>query len=266
MSTPKHLEARFERLKLDLESSAPCALKRHRLRACFANRTGDRRRIYRGLTTALSRAYWSEGEFTSLAFGNRAVLPRAWKGADAGLRRGTAVDAQITRLVQAGARVPKKGQFKLTQAILSALDLEGLVPFLSQLPVASGDSNVATAMDLLCHSKNTDELAVVELKCGFSGDLLAPAVGLKGGFCRMKQTLKNAPDCILNRHFAQLSCTLRMFAADANFTSIVRAHGFQTVTRAVLVYADELRSGPRARVYELPEWWKKRAGCVLKYI
>ena len=88
MPNPTHLDARFDRLKLDLESSAPCELKRHRLRACFANRNGDRRRIYRGLTTALSQAYWSEGEFTSLAFGKRAALPRTWKGADAGLRRG----------------------------------------------------------------------------------------------------------------------------------------------------------------------------------
>jgi len=199
-------------------------------------------------------------------FGKGAARARAWKGADAGLRRGTAVDAQITRLVQAGARVPEKGQFKLTQAILSALDLEGLVPFISQLPVANADSNVATALDVLCYSKNSEELAVVELKCGFSGDVLAPALGLTGGMCRMRRTLRSAPDCILNRHFAQLSCTLSMFAADPKFMSIVRAHGFKNVTRAVLVYADELQSGPRARVYQLPEWWKKRAPSVLKYI
>lgn len=204
--------------------------------------------------------------FSNEVFGPRGGSVRSWKGADAGLRRGTAVDSQITRLVRRGVCGPGPGQFKLTKAIFSALQIEGLVPLMSQLAVADKRAGIATAMDLLCYDESTLALAVVELKCGFSGNVKIPASTGGGTGCRMQHPLKSVPDTILNRHFAQLACTFHMFSSDATASGVVEEHGFGKLNRAVLIYADELGSGPRARVYELPLWWRRKGSTILKNI
>ena len=170
-------------------------------------------RVLRGLTKRLDARIWSDGELPAIArYGT--VRRMGWRGEGGGRRRGTAVDAQLARVVNAGRTTPHSGQYALTNLVLAALAQCGLRPVVCQRPVCDEALRVATAIDLLCYELHTGRLVAVELKCGHSGCKEAAAARANGTACRMRAPLDRVPDNTLNRHLAQLACTHALFVAE----------------------------------------------------
>jgi hypothetical protein len=241
-------------LKTLLKRTAPAALRGRGGRRAFVD--AARRRL-RGLTKRLETCLWSEGAFPSSAFGSHARRGGAWRGSNGGRRRGTAVDAQLTRVVNRGS-TSARGQFVLTRYVLAALDLHGLDPVVAQRAVADASRRLATAADLICVERASGRLAVVELKCGHSGDRSAAATS-NGRACRLRAPFDDVPDTTLNRHFAQLAATRALFARERTTLARARALGVSPGVSAALLYADD----EGVTRYELPACWRRRQSLLL---
>ena len=74
----------------------------------------------------------------------------------------------------------------------------------------------------------------------------------------MQRSLSSAPDCIVNRHLAQLAVTHRLFCTERRTISKLTNLGVSRVD-GLLVYAND--SGVDA--YELVPWWTAKAASVL---
>ena len=210
---------------------------------------GSTGRKLKGITKALATRVFSDG---ALPWGVGSRL--GWKGQGGGRRRGSAVDAQLSRIVNAGSKTPAK--FRLTRMGIAALKKVGLEPVVAQRAVASG--LLGTAADLLCFHKKDNQLVVVEVKCGFS-ERHAPAT--KGNKkCKMRAPLSQVEDTALNRHLAQLAVTREMLQRDKDVTKKLEALGVDTDLGAILLYLDD----ESAELFELPEWWTRRGAKLLK--
>ena len=124
------------------------------------------------------------------------------------------MDAQLTRLVNAGPAAMKNAQhvYNLTKMALAAFAEQNLEPVFAQRAVCS--ARVGTAADLIAYCPETNQIVVVELKCGHDHGRRAPAE--KGGLpCKMKGPLKAALDTVLHRHLAQLTVTREMLIREA---------------------------------------------------
>lgn len=216
------------------------------------NADGSTGRKLKGVTKALARHVFSEG---SLPWGSGSRL--GWKGKGGGRRRGSAVDAQLTRTVNAGSKTQAK--FRLTRMGIAALKKVGLEPVVAQRAVASG--KLGTAADILAYHTKEKQLVIVEVKCGFSNVRHAPAT--KGGRrCKMRAPLSQVADCALHRHFAQLLVTLKMLTRDKEVTGKLADLGLETDMGAVLLYLDD----NNAEIFELPDWWVRRGAKLLKVV
>jgi len=211
----------------------------------------------RGLTKALEHRVWSEGSLPSIAK-NGTVKRGGWKGRGGGRRRGTAVDAQLTRQVNSGKTKPTKGQFTLTKLALAALAENGLEPVACQRGVCYQARRVGTAIDVLCYEKLTAQLTIVELKCGYSGAREAPAQK-NGKPCNMRGPLHKAPDHTLNRHLAQLACTREMFVRESKALAKMQAIGVNNLVGGALLYVNDEETA----LYPLPDWWIARAPKII---
>lgn len=212
----------------------------------------------RGLTKALEHRVWSGGTLPSRAT-HGTVRRGGWKGKGGGRKRGTAVDAQLSRQVNAGKTKPARGQFVLTKLALAALAENGLEPVACQRAVCHHLRRVGTAIDVLCYEKSTAQLTVVELKCGYSGDVQAAAQKY-GKACKMKWPLHKAPDHTLNRHLAQLACTREMFVREASALSKMQTIGVNNAVGGALLYVND----EETTLYALPEWWMSRASKIIE--
>jgi len=212
----------------------------------------------RGVTKRLGHRLFSKGAMPIIARQPDDRPGGHWRGANGGRVRGKKVDAQITRLVNAGAAARKniKHVYRLTKFALSALSSAGLEPVLAQFAVASETLRLATAADVVCFNKRTNKIAVVELKTGFPHGRTAAAV-LKGKAQTMHEPCKKAADNTNNRHFAQLALTHYLLN-----TPQLRAKlsdlAIDTEIDALLLYACD--SG--TELYNLPIWWQKRASKI----
>tara|TARA_Y100000389_G_scaffold62579_1_gene58619 strand:+ start:5984 stop:6748 length:765 start_codon:yes stop_codon:yes gene_type:complete len=211
----------------------------------------------RGLTKALEHRVWSEGSLPERA--TRGTVKRAgWKGRGGGRKRGTAVDAQLTRQVNSGKTKPTKGQYTLTKLTLAALAENGLEPVACQRVVCAPFQRVGTAIDVLCYEKATAQMTVVELKCGYSGDIVAPAQ--KGGKnCQMQGVLHRAVDHTLNRHMAQLACTREMFVRERKALEKMQTIGINNTVGGALLYVNDEETA----LYTLSDWWIQRAPKII---
>lgn len=212
----------------------------------LAYRSQDR--TFRGITRPLSGLYSGtdpESESESRNGG--------WRGVGGGLRRGRAVDSQVTRVLNSHGAAT----FALTKLVLSSLQHHGLKPVCAQRVVTDAAMGLATAADVVA-VRGDAELVLVELKCGFRGDRTLPATRA-GRVLKMKGPIKRAKDTFVNRHFAQLSATLAMFCNERDTLKRLRDGGIASITGAVL-YADTTGS----ELFELPEWWRKRGGEILR--
>tara|TARA_B100000809_G_scaffold224161_1_gene234138 strand:- start:372 stop:1109 length:738 start_codon:yes stop_codon:yes gene_type:complete len=237
-----------------LKRTAPGKLSKSGKFACFRARTADNRATgpkLRGITKLLTQRLYSSVTLPSTT----SWRGGAWNGAGGGLRRGKAVDAQVSRLANVSATARKQSKMlKLTRLAFNALAYHDLVPVGSQRVVIDTLRGIGTAADVVC-TRGEHELVLVELKTGFGGDRTRSA----GTF--MQTPLKNAKDSNINRHFAQLAVTLHLFKSEEQTIAKLRTKGIDQVTGCVL-YVD----ADMSEMFELPAWWERRAARIAERI
>ncbi len=196
--------------------------------------------------------------------------PASWRGVQGGQRRGSAIDRQVTRLINrqsprsTGARSGDAHPF--ARMVGQALSLHGLRPLVAQRGVGS-DGGVATAADIVAVDSE-GRLVVVEVKCGFVGIRDAPVVlsGRSRKSTRQNEATAARPrfrpplgttlDCARNRHLAQLAATRSMLASEKSMLAqAVEESGLSThPIRGVLLYVD----ATGVETVELSATWAKR--------
>lgn len=212
----------------------------------------------KGLTKRLATKIFSDGTLPSIAT-HGTERRHGWQGQNGGRRRGTMVDAQLSRAINSGKVTPQKGQYSLTKLALIAMHEHGLVPVVAQRGCCSELCKVATAADVICYEPSSSRLVVVELKCGHSGSKTAAAQ--QGGKpCKMSSPVSKAADNVLNRHLSQLAVTRELFASEANTLSRLNDLGIASTIGAVLLYVNE----ENCELFSLPTWWSDRASRILQ--
>lgn len=212
-----------------------------------------------GLTKRLDSQIFSDGALPHVAT-HGSERRTGWKGKTGGRKRGSAVDAQLSRSINAGKVSPQKGHYSLTKLVLIALSEFELVPIMAQRGCCSVQHRVATAADILCYNSKTNRVVVVELKCGFSGSRQA-AARLNGVACKMKSPLGSAPDCVLNRHMSQLAVTTHLIESELSTMSKLASLGINVdCVEGVLLYVNE----EKCDMIPLPEWWKSRSQKIVQ--
>lgn len=162
--------------------------------------TGER---YRGITHLLERTFWPRYSYRKATKELERSGPRApVRGARAGIRRGTAVDNELRRVVNDGAE-PKH---PFTRKILKALELAGLKPVRAQVLVSDPVHGLSTGVDLVCSKGRRTVL--VELKCGW---------GLPGSYEAHSGYMRGALSDVRNspyyQHQVQTVVTRALYAA-----------------------------------------------------
>ena len=249
-------------LKKILKDTAPCKLVGAGFKRRFEMvlQGGGRGQSLRGLTKRLEAKIFSFGQLPAVATA-ATVRPGGghWRGRDGGRRRGSAVDAQVSRL--AGMSAEKRFNSKmlvLTRLVFSALSKQGLEPVMGQRAVCSNTHRIGTAADIVCHDSANNRLVLVELKCGHTGSKTAAAV-LDGKSCNMQRPLHKAADCVLHRHLSQLAVTHNLFCREKSTLSRLGSVGIDSVDGMLLYACDE-----GVEVYPLVPWWKGKAVGMLE--
>lgn len=219
----------------------------------------DTGRMLSGLTGLLQKTLFGEYDTPSGA-ANRAGGRRGgvrWNGR----KRGTAVDSQLTRVVngKTGKKTPKR-LYQLTSHCLAAFERAGLRPVIAQYAVCSIQHRIGSAADVIALDEH-DRLTVVEVKCGYSGDRsavsLLPGTGVKQ---HMRGVLSEAADCVFHRHLSQLAATVAMLELQRTTLRELSAIGVRCGVAGLLLYVD----GETAELVSLPEWWRCRGESILR--
>ena len=214
----------------------------------------------RGLTKRLQARLWSDGELPAHA---KRADPRAgghWGGCKGGQLRGKRVDAQLTRLINAGPAAWKAQRhvYRLTKMVLSGLAARGLEPVGSQRCAISERHRLGTAADIVAFCKKRNRLVIVEVKCGYDNGRKA-AAERNGRACTMQAPLSRVSDCNLHRHLLQLCVTRHLFAAEKATLARIGELGVEPEVDAMLLYANDAG----VEFYALDEWWHKRGAKIL---
>ena len=212
----------------------------------------------KGLTKQLGNKIFSDGRLPAIAT-HGTERRHGWSGSGGGRKRGTAVDAQLSRAVNSGNITPQKGQYSLTKLALIALHEHGLEPVVAQRGCCSEQCKIATAADVICYEQANSRLVVVELKCGHSGSKTA-AAQVDGKACSMSSPVAAAKDNVLNRHLAQLAVTRELFANEPSTIAKLNDLGINSVVGGVLLYVNE----ETCELFSLPKWWSDRAPRILQ--
>ncbi len=233
-----------------LARTAPGKLSGSGKYKCYRARTASNRPTgakLRGITKLLAQRVFSSATLPSTPVWRGG----AWTGEGGGLRRGRAVDTQVSRLANVSAAKRRDAaMLKLTRCAFDALSYHHLTPVGSQRVVIDPERRLGTAIDVVC-TRGNHELVLVELKCGFSGSRAASAG------TTFQHPFQKAKDSALHRHFAQLAVTLHLFAREADTHAQLAAKGIDAVS-AVLLYVDDAAS----EKFELPAWWRKRGASL----
>lgn len=247
-------------LKKVLKDSQPCKLvgsgDRKRFEVTIQGQRGGLK--LRGVTKRLENCLFSSGTLPAIARASDAPAGGHWRGPGGGRRRGSAVDAQVSRLagLSAEKRIGSK-MLNLTRNVFAALSARGLEPVLGQRAVCSERHRIGTAADIVCHDAAKNELVVCELKCGHSGARTAAAIK-NGRSCNMQKSLSKAPDNTVNRHLAQLAVTHHLLTKEKKTLTKLGVLGIDSVS-GLLIYAND--SGVEA--YKLQDWWIAKASSIL---
>lgn len=247
-------------LRKALKDSAPCKLVGSGAYKHFEIKkgaTGSGLKL-KGLTKRLQSHIFSDGELPSIAKASALPAGGHWRGPGGGRRRGSAVDAQVSRL--AGATPEKRRGSKmlnLTKLVFSALAVRGLEPIMGQRAVCSQLHRVGTAADVVCFDAANSAVVLVELKCGHSGGRTAAAVKA-GRACAMRAPLSKAADSTLHRHLSQLAVTHCLLTKEAGTITKLHNMGIERVS-GVLMYANDAS----VDVYPLDDWWVGKAPKIL---
>ena len=237
-----------------LKRTSPGKLSKSGRFACFRARTATNRATgpkLRGITKLLAQRLHSTATLPSTSSWRGGV----WSGAGGGLRRGKAVDAQVSRLASASAATRKRSKMlKLTRLAFNALAYHSLVPVGSQRVVIDALRGIGTAADVVC-TRGTHELVLVELKTGFGGDRT------RGAGTLMQAPLEKTKDCNIHRHFAQLAVTMHLFNQELDTVAELATKGIDKISGCVLYVDADL-----SEKFELPAWWERRAARILNRI
>lgn len=218
-------------------------------------------RKLRGLTKRLEKKLWSSGVLPLIARTSKGRAGAHWKGKNGGRTRGSRVDAQLTKLVNAGPNAMKKQLhvYRLTKIVISGLHERGLEPVIAQRCVISERYRIGTAIDIVCYHKAENQVVLVELKCGYDGGRTAAAMQ-NGKACRMRGPLSGASDCNVHRHLAQLALTHHLFCSEKDTLKKLGDIGIEKDVKAVLMYAND----EGVEFFELGTWWEKKGDQLLK--
>jgi len=189
-------------------------------------------------------------------------VPPSWRGHDGGMRRGRAVDSQVSRLAGVSAQARKgASKLKYTNFAFSALEIAGLEPLVGQRVVLDRQMGIATAADMICYDAKKNALVVVELKCGYNGSRTEPA-RKRNKPQTMAAPCATATDCLLHRHTAQLAATHALLVGEAGFLKeLKKKFGVASVRGALLYVNDEA-----TELHDLPGWWTKRGKALLRML
>lgn len=243
-----------------LRSTAPCRLTgRGKFKGFQRQQQGHLiGHKIRGLTKLL-KSLESTGTLPSITRSTNGRPDGSWRGRSAGRRRGSAVDAQLSAIVN-GVRSKQGNQFKLTRAALAAMKYAKVRPVIAQRGVLYPKHNeIGTAIDIMA-LRGTDELVLIELKTGHDNG--RTAVATHGGVAQtMKTPLTRVTDCIMNRHMTQLAATHHMFTSETETITKLQDCGVNRVSGMLLYVNDEA-----VDFVELPVWWKRKSASILKGI
>ena len=245
-----------------LRSTAPCRLVgKGRLKGFQRQSNGKLIGTkLRGLTKRLTLVYGTKSLPSITRSSNGPRPGRTWSGRGGGRKRGAAVDAQLSAIIN-GSRAKSKRNLRLTNTTLAALKEKGLRPVVAQRSVLYDRHGcIATAADFMA-MRGDSELVVVELKCGFVNGRTATAL-TNGRKQRMRAPLTRATDCVLHRHMAQLATTHRMFVSERGTMRRLRDEFGVDQVSGVLVYVDD----DAVEFVELTDWWKKKGGAILSTV
>lgn len=238
-------------VKTLLKKTTPGNVGTCRGRKCYKTSEG---KVLRGITKILATKLFSSGTFPESAIEGDG-RGGCWRGRGGGRRRGSAVDAQVSRLINGSKTARKTARMlKLTQLVFKTLQLNHLEPLVAQRIVHNG--RLGTAVDFICQ-RGADELVVMEMKTGFAGDRDA-AAREAGRACFMSAPVCKAKDSQYNRHCAQLAVGLALFKDETNTLTKLRQKGIKKVTGGLL-YVNNNRSS----LYYLPHYWHKRDSRIV---
>lgn len=213
----------------------------------------------KGITKRLAAKLYSAGELDDTATTSTERVPGVWKGNNGGLRRGKAVDSQVSRLASASESARNAAsKYKFTSITFSALSKAGLTPLLGQRVALSRQHGIATAADMLCWHDASKSVVVVELKCGFSGNRTAPAA-IKNRPQKMKAPCAGASDCLLHRHMAQLATTYELLRKEARLLATLKTKFGVAELKGALLYSCDRDS----QLHELSDWWVRRGRALV---
>lgn len=241
-----------------LRSTAPVSLKKRGGYSAFTAKKGGA--VFRGLTKRLDLKLFSKAHLPRAKLHSTQSKIKGWKGANAGRKRGMAVDRQLTAIANATEKSNAR-RFCLTTLALASLESYGLSPICGQRGVRHQRSHIATAVDLMCIHRERRELWLVELKCGFEGVRSQPGK-LRGKDATFLGAFKQCSDTAEHRHMAQLAMTYLMFRSEQSTLRQLEAQHDISRVRACVLYLCE--SG--VDFVELPDWWRKRAGKMIELI
>jgi len=214
----------------------------------------------KGITKLLASKLYSAGDLDERATSATEWTPGAWQGNHGGLRRGKAVDSQVSRLAGASSAARSKAsKFKFTNLAFSALNTAGLEPVVGQRVTLSRQHGIATAADVICYDATNNAIVVVELKCGFSGNRTLAATA-KRVAQKLNSPCSGASDCVLHRHLAQLTVTRHLFATESRLASQLKKRFDITEIRGSLLYVCDRDT----QLHTLTAWWQKRGKALVQ--
>ena len=220
--------------------------------------------MLKGITKLLAENLYSTGELDEASVRSTEFRGGAWQGGGGGLRRGKAVDSQVSRLSSAGAGTrASSSTYKLTKLTFAALEAAGLEPLTGQRVVVDRRHGVGTACDVVCYRPKDNALVVVELKTGYSGNrTLAATTKNSTAPCKMRSPCSTATDCVLHRHMAQLAVTRHLLASERAFVAALKTKFKIEAVRGILLYCCNRDTS----AYDLSEWWVRRSKRILETI
>jgi hypothetical protein len=252
-------------LKTFVTSSSPGKLVRGKVTAYRAVDSNGAvcGRPLRGVTKLLSAKLYSRGQLPEESISSTEFRGGAGGGKGGGIKRGRAVDSQVSRLAASSqASRNRSSKYKLTRMAFSALEAAGIEPVCGQRVVLDLDRRIATAADVIGYRKQTNTLVVVELKCGFSGTRTLPATNGRNASQNLSSPCSSAADCVLNRHLSQLAVTRHLFVKEHAFVShIKQKFGIVGIDGCLLYACDRDTS-----LYSLGDWWVRRGERLIRTI
>jgi len=217
----------------------------------------------RGITKLLDKNLFSEGVFSTAATASTEFRGTVWKGRDGGRKRGVAVDRQVSKLAGVGVKKrTENASFKLSRMCFIALAKAGLEPVCGQRVVLAAAKRIGTACDVVCYSPLANRLTVVELKSGFSGNRMLPAVDGMGNKQKLASPCSTSDDCLLNRHLAQLTVTHHLLSCETELRTRLKKLGVQPEIDAALLYVCDRDSS----LYNLNDWWRRRGKRLVEVV